>query len=254
MRPPQKDRVVVITGANAGIGYHMTAALVGDGYRVAGLDIDGENVDSLREAAPERVEFYECDVSRTDDVERAISGTLDRWDRVDILVNNAGVANFAPFEEQSLEDTRREFDVNYFGCLRTTRAVLPHMRARDEGIIHNVSSGTALGGHPGLTGYASTKGAIEAFTRSLRIELRHENVSCTLMHPPVTDTRMTAELGYPEWMLNDPATVGRALAGKVESTAPVITADLQTRVGLYLIRHFPSLWQRGIDRFVDADG
>lgn len=246
-------RVVVVSGANRGIGYHMLAALVADGYRVAGLDVDGENLEALRDTDPERVRFYECDVSESEDVRTAIAGVLDEWGRIDILVNNAAVATFAPFAEQSEADTCREFEVNYFGYLRTIRAVLPHMRSRDAGIIHNVSSGTAIGGHPGLTGYASTKGAIEAFTRSLRLELHEENVSCTLMQPPTSSTRMTAELGYPDWMLADPADVGRKLASKVESTDPVVTADLRTRVGLYLVRRFPSLWRRATERFVTGD-
>lgn len=245
------DRVVVITGANEGIGHHMATALVEDGYRVAGLDVDVSNLALLRDTAPDRVAFFECDVSETADVERTVDEIVDRWGRIGVLVNNAAVAAFAPFEAQSPADTRREFEVNFFGYLRTTRAVLPHMRARDEGIIHNVSSGTGFAGHPGLTGYAATKGAIEAFTRSLRIELRHENVSCTLMRPPTTDTRMTAELDYPAWFVNDPAAVGRKLAGKIESTDPVITPDRQTKAGLALIQRFPSLWGWATDRFTD---
>ncbi len=243
----------MITGANEGIGYHMLTPLVERGYRVAGLDVDGAHVRSLRRDRPDSVRFVECDVTADDDVEAAIEEIVAEWDRIDILVNNAGIFNFAPFEDQTLADTRREFEVNYFGYLRLIHAVLPHMRARGEGIVHNVSSGAGLVGHPGLTGYASTKGAIEALVRSLRLELRHENVACTLMHPPLTNTRSTAELGYPESFLSDPAAVGRKLAGKIESTDEVIAADLQTRVGLYLSQRFPSLVRRGTERFVSPD-
>ena len=178
---------------------------------------------------------------------------LDEWGRIDILVNNAAVFNFGPFEDQTLDDTRREFEVNYFGCVRTIRAVLPHMKAR-EGIIHNVSSGAGLVGHPGLSGYASTKGAIEALTRSLRLELRYENVSCTVMHPALSNTRSAAELGYPESALSDPADVGRKLAEKIESTDPVIAADWKTKIGLYLARRFPYIVRKGTERFVETDG
>lgn len=247
------ERVVVITGANEGIGYHMLTALIKDGYRVAGLDIDGTNISSHHDAAPDQVQFYECDVSNTDDMESAITRIITQWNRIDILVNNAAIANVASFEEQTTTETHHEFDVNYFGYVNTIRAVLPHMRARGEGIIHNMSSGTALAGHPGLTGYASTKGAIEGFTRSLQLELQHETVACTLMQPPTSNTQMSAELGYPEWMMNDPAEVGRKLAQQIESTAPVITADWQTKIGLYLIQRFPSLWRKMTDRFVTLD-
>lgn len=248
----QEDRVVVVTGANAGIGYHLLTALLEDGYRVAGLDVDGERLRPLQEARPDRVRFYECDVTSDDDVRTATEGIIDRWGRIHVLVNNASIFEFAPFEDQTLADTRREFEVNYFGDVRTIRAVLPHMKAHGGGIVHNVSSGVGLVGHPGLSGYASTKGAIEALTRSLRLELRHENVRCTVMHPPLTNTRSAAELGYPEFLLSDPADVGRKLADRIESTGPVVTADWGTKLGLALARRSPYLVRKGTERFVEA--
>ena len=254
MGSSEAGRVVVITGANEGIGHGMAAALLDDGYRVAGFDVDGTNLGSLEATYPGRARFHRCDVTGDDDVERAVDAVRDEWGRIDVLVNNAAVFAFAPFEEASLADTRREFEVNYFGAVRTIRAVLPGMRARDEGIVHNVSSGAGLVGHPGLSGYASTKGAVEALTRSLRLELRHTNVRCTVMHPPLTNTRSAAELGYPEWLLRDPADVGRKLAEKVESTGPVVAADWGTRIGLSLARRLPFLVERGTERFVGAGG
>lgn len=245
-------RVVVVTGANEGIGYHMLAALADDGYRVAGLDIEGEHVRALRETRPDRVRFVECDVTVDDDVEAAVEGVLEEWDRIDILVNNAAILNFGFFDEQTIEDARRAFEVNYFGYLRTIRAVLPHMRARGGGIIHNVSSGVGRVGNPGLTGYASTKGAVEAFTRSLRLELERENVSCTIMHPRVASTRSaTAVFPASTPGMRDPAYVGGQLAGKIESTRPVIATDWTTRIGLSLAQLFPSLVKRSAERFLD---
>ncbi len=244
-------RVVVLTGANGGIGRHMLAALVEDGYRVAGLDVEGDAIESLVDAYPDRVRYEHCDVTDTEAVESAIDAVLDEWTTIDVLVNNAGIAGFDRFEDTSIEDVRRAFEVNFFGGQRAIRAVLPEMTRRGGGIIHNVSSGAAIGGHPGMTGYAASKGAVGAFARSLRIELRHTDIAVTLMQPPMTATRMTAELGYPSWLLNDPADVGRKLAGKIESTDPVVYADLQTRVGLALVRRVPWLWRAATDRLVD---
>lgn len=252
MSSSESRRVVLITGANEGIGYHMLTSLIEDGYRVAGLDINGENLQSLQGRYPERVRFLECDVTEDADVEAAVETIIDEWGQIDILVNNAGIFNFDLFEDQTLEDTKREFEVNYFGYVRLIHAVLPHMRERNEGIIHNVSSGAGLVGHPKLSGYAATKGAIEAFVRSLRLELRYGNVSCTLMHPPLTSTRSAAELDYPASYLSDPADVGRKLAGKVESTDTVITADWQTKAGLYLSQRLPYMVRKGTERFVSS--
>ena len=241
---------MVVTGANEGIGHHVLVSLLEDGYRVAGLDVNGGHLRPLQETHPDRVRYFDCDVTVDGDVQAAVDGVLDEWGRIDILVNNAAVFDFGLFEDQTIEDTRREFEVNYFGYVRTIRAVLPHMRERGAGIIHNVGSGVALVGHPGLSGYASTKGAIEALTRSLRLELRHEDVWCTLMYPPATNTRSAAVLDYPDFAVSESADVGRKLAEKIESTRPVITADWQTKFGLALVQRFPYLVRKGTERFV----
>ncbi|KTG10523.1 short-chain dehydrogenase [Haloprofundus marisrubri] len=228
----------------------MLTTLLEDGYRVACLDVNVENVEPLQENYPDRLLFYRCDVTADEDVETAIESVVDRWGRIDILVNNAAVFTFGRFEDQSLADTRREFEVNYFGYVRTVRAVLPHMKAQGGGIVHNVSSGAGLVGHPGLSGYASTKGAIEALTRSLRFELEPENVACTRMHPALSNTRSAATIGYPQSLMADPAEVGRKLANQIESTDAVITPDVQTRVGLAVARQFPFIVKKGTERFV----
>ena len=165
-------------------------------------------------------------------------------------MNNAAILEFGFFEDQTLADAKRVFEVNFFGYLRTIRAVLPHMRARNEGIIHNVSSGVGRVGNPGLTGYAATKGAIESFTRSLRLELRHEDVACTVMHPRLASTESARTLGYPESRMSDPEYVGRKLAGEIESTRHVIYTDWVTRIGLALAQRFPHIVRKGTERFL----
>lgn len=252
MQAADAPQVVVITGANEGIGYHTLTSLLDDGYRVVGLDIASENLQELQDEHPERVRFYECDVALDDHVETAIQAIFDEWGHVDILVNNAAVLDFGFFEDQSLADTKRTFEVNYFGYLRTIRAVLPHMRERGSGIIHNVSSGVGRVGNPGLTGYAATKGAIEAFTRSLRLELQHENVSCTVMHPRLARTRSAAVLGFPDSQQKDPAYVGRKLADEIQSTDPVIYTDWVTKIGLWFAERFPIIVRKGTQRFLEA--
>lgn len=244
MTPSDEETVVVLTGANDGIGYQMLRALAEDEYRIAALDVDGDNVRGVRDDSAGQVRYYDCDVTDTDAVDATVTEIIDRWGRIDILVNNAGIAHVGSFQECSMADARHEFEVNFFGYRRLIRAVLPHMRARESGIIHNVGSGTADTGHPGLSGYSATKGAIKALVRSLQLELRDTGVSCTLMIPPSTNTQLTADLAYPEWMTVDPEAVGRKLAGKIHSTRPVITPDTTTRVGLTLTRWFPSLWRR----------
>jgi NAD(P)-dependent dehydrogenase (short-subunit alcohol dehydrogenase family) len=242
--------VVVVTGANDGIGYHLTAALVDDGYRVAGFDVEGSNLRALAETHPDRVRHYDCDVTDEAAVDAAVEDVVERWGRIDVLVNNAAVFELGRFEERSVAGIREEFEVNLFGYLHTVRAVLPHMRARGEGIVHNVGSGVGQVGHPSLSGYAATKGAVEAFTRSLRPELEPHGVACAVMFPPPTATRSAAELDYPSFAVRDPEYVGRRLADRIESTDRVVYADWTTRVGMALVRWVPALAEKGTERFV----
>jgi NAD(P)-dependent dehydrogenase (short-subunit alcohol dehydrogenase family) len=134
--------------------------------------------------------------------------------------------------------------VNFFGYLRTIQAVVPIMKAQGGGIIHNVSSGVGLTGFPGASGYASSKGAIEAFSRTLRLELVRYNIWVTIVHPPLTYTRSSALLGIPPSSMADPLVVGCKLATHMLSTKAVITVDFRTALGLLFSRLFPAMMGR----------
>ena len=244
-------KVVVVTGANEGIGYHLARELLANGYRVAAFDVADDGARRLVEASPDRARFYACDVTSDEAVEGAVAAVLDEWGHIDVLVNNAAVLEFAPFTDTSLESARREMEINYFGTLRLVRAVLPGMLERDDGIVHVVGSGVGQTGHAGLSGYAGSKGALEAFVRTLRSELRHTGVAVTLLYPPATRTRSASVLGYPDVVTKEPAEVGRKLAAKVETRGPSVYADASIKYGMALTRLVPGLAWRGTARFVD---
>ncbi|MGE5673959.1 MAG: SDR family NAD(P)-dependent oxidoreductase [Mycobacterium leprae] len=229
----------MVTGANNGIGYYITERLLAKGYRVAGLDLDGGNLATLGERYADRLGYWCCDVSSDSAVEMAVGGVVGRWGRIDIVVNSACLALFQPFAERSLETIRREFEVNYYGYLRLIRAVLPVMRQQGGGVIHNVSSGVGLTGFPGLVGYTSTKGAIEALTRTLALELAADGITVNLFHPPLTKTKSAAPLGIPDEAMADPVKVGHGFAERIESHKPVVTPDFSTAVAVYLFRRYP---------------
>ncbi len=232
-------RVVVITGADNGIGLNMTRELLANQYQVAALDLESRNLAGLQQLYPDSLRVHICDVTDEIGIRKAVNMTVSEWGRIDILVNNACLALFGGFEEKSLADTRREFEVNYFGCLHMISAVLPSMKKAGKGIIHNVSSGVGITGFPGIYGYSSTKGALEALTRTLAIELARFNITVNLMHPPLTNTHSAAPLGIPEEAMESPESVGRGLARKIESTKPIVTPGFKTWAGLFFSRHFP---------------
>lgn len=242
-------KVVVITGADNGIGLGMVRSLLSSGkYLVAALDLSDAGLSRLYAKYTGCLRIHLCDVTDEDAVREAVENTAAEWGRIDILVNNACLAVFGRFEDKSLSDTRREFEVNYFGSLNLVRAVLPHMKKAGRGVIHNVSSGVGLTGFPGIYGYASTKGAIESLTRTLAIELAPLGIRVNLMHPPLTRTNSSAPLGIPEQAMDNPDRVGRRLAGRIGSERQVITPDFVTGAGLFFSRHFPGTMGRILAR------
>ena len=245
-------KVVLTTGADNGIGLAMTQTLLAVGYRVAALDLSTVNLEPLRAAHPDQLTLSVCDVSDEKQVKTAVEAVVQKWERIDIVVNNAALAIFKKFEERTVGETRREFDVNYFGYVNVIAAVLPHMKTRG-GIIHNMSSGVGITGFARLAGYTSTKGAIELLTRTLAIEFAPYGIRVNVMHPPLTNTKSASPLGVPTQALADPAIVGRNLAKKIESTKPVIASDLQTAVYLFFAYRYPLFFGRLFSKLSDKN-
>ena len=160
-KTPQ-SRIIIITGANNGIGLAMAESLLQGGDFVAALDLSLNHLDP---GNPNLLACM-CDVSDAHQVQSSIDEIIHHWGRVDILINNACLALYTGFEERLMEDIRQEFEVNYYGYLNLISAVLPSMKKQGHGVIHNVSSAVGFTGMPGMIGYTSAKGAIEAMTRS----------------------------------------------------------------------------------------
>jgi short-subunit dehydrogenase len=176
-----------VTGASAGIGEAAASALVGSGFTVYGTS---------RRAAPGEkrggVVFLPLDVTDDDSVAGAVREVLDRSGRIDVLVNNAGVGVSGAAEESSIEQARALFETNLFGSIRTTRAVLPHMREQGSGRIINISSVLGFMPAPFMALYAATKHAIEGYSESLDHEVREHGVRVLLVEPAYTRTSFDA--------------------------------------------------------------
>lgn len=225
------NEVVVITGANNGIGLGLTRALITRGYRVAALDLSTENLSNIT--------AFVCDVADPGQVEAAITQVVEQWGRIDVLVNNACLAVFSPFEQKTIQDLRRELDVNYFGYVNMIKAVLPYMKAQGGGIIHNFSSTVGTSGFDSLSGYASAKGAIEALSRTLSLELRPYGIVVNIVYPPLTRTKSSAPLGIPMQFMADADSVGLKLARNIGSRQGIVTPGLMETIGVFIARVIP---------------
>lgn len=129
-----------------------------------------------------------CDVTDGSSVQRLIADVLTQAGRIDLLVNNAGTGLVGAAEESSIGQAQAIFDINVFGVVRLTKAVLPVMRRQGSGRIVNVSSVLGLIPAPYSALYAATKHAIEGYTESLDHELRAQGIRAVLVEPAFTRT------------------------------------------------------------------
>jgi NAD(P)-dependent dehydrogenase (short-subunit alcohol dehydrogenase family) len=182
-----ENKVVVVTGVSSGIGRASAEKFAQRGCQVFGT------VRSIAKAQPiPGVKFVEMDVRDDASVERGIQSVIDQADRIDVLVNNAGMMMLGAVEETSIAEVASLFDTNVSGILRTTKAVLPHMRAQNSGRIVNISSVLGFLPAPYLGLYAASKHAVEGLSESLDHEVRQFGIRVVLVEPAFTKTNLDA--------------------------------------------------------------
>src|SRR5437764_6785815 len=179
--------VALVTGASRGIGKATALALVAAGFEVIGTSRDASR------ATPARgVTLLDLDVTSDESVATAVEQVIERFGRIDVLVNNAGIGSSGASEESSVAQAQRVFDVNVFGLIRMTKAVLPHMRAQGNGRIINISSVLGFLPQPYMAVYAASKHAVEGYSESLDHEVREHGVRVLLVEPAYTNTGFDA--------------------------------------------------------------
>jgi NAD(P)-dependent dehydrogenase (short-subunit alcohol dehydrogenase family) len=202
------SRTAIVTGASSGIGEATAERLAKAGYAVYGTSRRGAG------AGPRSFHMLPLDVTSDASVEAAVSEVIRLQGRIDLLVNNAGFG-VAPAgaEESSLAQARSIFETNFFGVVRMTRAVVPHMRRQGNGRIINI--GSVLGFLPMPYGalYAPTKHAIEGYSESLDHELRTRGIRVSVIEPAYTKTQFDANFLEPDSKLDEYREVLRPCAG-----------------------------------------
>jgi len=181
---PQKT--VLITGATDGLGRATALLLAQRGYRVFAAGRSAEKRAQLDALAREKklpLETLELDVCDDTSVQLAVTDVLAKTGAIDVLFNNAGVNFTAAVEDLHMEDWRRQFETNFFGVLRVTQAVVPHMRERMRGRIVMMSSVSGFVTAPTQGAYSSSKFALEAMSNALRLELYPFGVQVVLIEP-----------------------------------------------------------------------
>ncbi len=183
-------KTAIVTGASSGIGLDTAKALRAAGYRVFGT--------SRKPSASAEITMLACDVTDAASVAAMIETVFGETGRIDLLVNNAGFGISGAAEESSVGQAQAMFDVNLFGLIRTTRAVLPIMRAQKSGRIVNISSVMGLVPAPFMALYGASKHAVEGYSESLDHEVRGQGIRIVLVEPAFTRTSFDQNLVRPD--------------------------------------------------------
>jgi NAD(P)-dependent dehydrogenase (short-subunit alcohol dehydrogenase family) len=172
-----------ITGCSTGLGRAFAEAVLARGHNVVATARDAAKVQDLADANPDTALALPLDVTDDGQVAAAVQAAEERFGAIDVLVNNAGYGYRAALEEGEDDDVRQLFETHVFGTVRTTKAVLPAMRARRSGTIVNLSSIGARIAPEGSGYYAAVKAAIEALTLALRKEVAPLGVTAMVVEP-----------------------------------------------------------------------
>jgi 3-oxoacyl-[acyl-carrier protein] reductase len=188
-------KVVIVTGGSRGIGRAIVELLAAEGADVTFFFRDNaaaaEEVVASGRAADRRIASEQVDVRDSARCATAVERVVERCGRIDVLVNNAGVIRDNLLALLEDEDVRTVLETNVGGVFNVTRAVVPHMIAKRAGKIINLSSVAGDKGGRGQTNYAASKGAINALTRALAVELASRRITVNAVAPGVIETEMS---------------------------------------------------------------
>lgn len=237
------NKVYFITGAGRGLGVDLARAALAAGHHVVAT---GRRPDDVAQAvgSSERLLMLALDITVPTDAEAATQAALTHFGRIDVLINNAASFQAGFFEEVSPEQFRAQMDVNFFGALNVSRAVLPVMRRQRSGQLVSISSTAGVVAGEFTSAYAASKFALEGWMEALRPEIAPYGITTTVVEPGFFRTKLlekestilpalsiddyaprTAEI-VPVWermsgqQAGDPAKLARALVTLLDAPTP----------------------------------
>ena len=199
------QKVAVVTGSSAGIGFETCLLFARNGIRTYATMRDLVKADIMKNIAEKEklpLKVIQMDVDKDHSVVEAFEEICgdDEGRRmgIDILVNNAGFGLFGALEDLPIEDIKKQFETNLFGAIRTIQQVLPVMRNQRSGIIVNISSLAGYIGFPASSAYVSTKFALEGLSESLAYEIEPYRIIVVLIEPGVINTSFVKNIIIPD--------------------------------------------------------
>lgn len=186
-----RGQTALVTGAGRGIGRAIALALAREGAQVAVLDILGDEAQRVRgeiETLGVKALALPVDLTRRDQVERAVEQTLAQFGQLDVVVNNAGWDRMEMFLESEEPTWDRIIAINFKAVLYVCKAALPHMTQRNSGRVISIASDAGRVGSMGEAVYAGTKGAVIAFSKTLAREMARHRITVNVICPGLTET------------------------------------------------------------------
>jgi short-subunit dehydrogenase len=182
-----KNKIIIITGASAGIGRATARLLAHEGAKVVLAARSKDEIEKLTKELPGSL-AVQTDMTKEKDIDHLIDATIKQYGRIDVFINNAGQGIYGAVEKVGAEEYKKIFELNVVGPLLAMQKVIPSMRAQGGGAILNVSSMVSKAYYPYLGAYASTKYALNALSLTARAELEKDNIIVGIMLPGMTDT------------------------------------------------------------------
>ena len=223
-------KTVLITGAARGIGAESARRLAARGAKVSLVGLEPEELERVARQCGSDAAWFECDVTDSAALERAVHGTVDRFGGIDAVIANAGIAPVGMVRSVDPVAFERTLEVNLMGVWRTVRACLPHVIER-RGYVLVIASLAAAMHAPGMAAYSASKAGVEAFANSLRLEVRHLGVDVGVGYFAFIDTDLVRGAdAHPAWGHLRSETGG--LAGRtypVSTVGDAVTEGIEQR-------------------------
>jgi 3-oxoacyl-[acyl-carrier protein] reductase len=184
-----QNKTALVTGAAQGFGLGIAETFAREGARVVVLDVNGAAASAAADKVGHGAIALGCDVSKAEEVNRAVEESIRQLGRLDILVNNAGVSHRnQPMLDVSEDEFDRVFAVNVKSIYLMAKAVVPQFRAQGGGVILNVGSTAGIRPRPGLAWYNASKGAVNLLSKSMAVELAPDRIRVNALAPVAGET------------------------------------------------------------------